>query len=612
MSQSGQAREDLNWLHAGVYNDPQGNKQQIYYAFESRPVKTVTYQTNPFRIVYAADNTGTMLGNRNVGQIKRNLITWDEHLQEDWGQYLRSDGGWQYGYTTRGRIQQRKTLLEKFNDADFDDPFPDGNQFLNIGPSINAIHAPGDDADNREEEQETPEARFPVRGPTYPNTQIPQDFTHIKVSAYREWKLSSLRVVKDFLNGKMAAKRGSNFPRYEDLQVDRVESAFYDLGWRVDRRAVWSANREVGHNLVRRAIDSQAWKNNPPLRYDLYKGEEVERLMNDLKRREDGISDEEDDESDGDNYGGGGGGGGAPGDGDESDEFSDGGDDDGNPLFVSDNRPRKRHGGKSKNAQKKGKAVSRKGKKDKKREKRKKGRGERARKKVKQAKKTNVDHILDDNSEADIDGAEPGPSREQRAVSEGFNQADNLHHGSNGTKRMPITIDDDSDMDVDYDQIQLEDLYDDMDENGPDDVDDEGGLGEADSNPPQNPATSFAGLLGLREMHLQHSNTPLIKPSSSHAESVRASPAPSLDQMPVPAEIGTPINSGPANLSKRSASETFNEPIDEVEPSSKRARSEEPKPPIKHEVPADIDIDLDADREPLHGTGINSDPFIIE
>lgn len=296
----------------------------------------MVYETSEHKIVYAADKMGTMLGNNDVGQIKRNLITWDHHLQQNWEQYLTPNGQWKYGDATRGRAAQRNTLLEKVKDTEFEDPFPDGNQFLNIGPPLNVIHPVDDytddedtDDDGKKHEGPSPRPQVPGQGLNIPGTRISQDFSHIKISAYKDWHTSSIRVVRDFLKGRMAEKLKSNFTGYEDLQVDRVESAFYHQGWRVDRRAVWLANREVRHGLVRRAIDAESWKDNPPMRYHLLKWEEVEQLMNDLKIKDD------DESSDDDNYGRHGRSGSGPGDGDVSHGFDEE-ESDRNSLFISD------------------------------------------------------------------------------------------------------------------------------------------------------------------------------------------------------------------------------------------------------------------------------------
>lgn len=167
---------------------------------------------------------------------------------------------------------------------------------------------------------------------------------------------------------------------FQILQIDRAESAFHELGWRIDRQAAEDASRDVRKGTLNSLINSPAWTDKPPKRVDKFKGKAIAKMMKNFLRRnvdsdsnsdsdiESSDSDEsEDDSSDDDNDDDDNGGGGAS---DNSGSGSDGG------LFVRNNErsswtrkgkgkatsktdPRERRAAKSLNTRKGTKSTSR-------------------------------------------------------------------------------------------------------------------------------------------------------------------------------------------------------------------------------------------------------------
>jgi hypothetical protein len=236
-----------------------------------------------------------------------------------------------------------------FHNLGFRDPYPEGRTVA-IGPSLNIIHSAGAYPVHNEGVDE-------LRGRCYSNSRIPFTSAHIKADAYKEVHQNPLQVIANFLNGHMVNRENARNQRgFEILQIDRAESAFLELGWRIDRQAATEASRDVRNGVVDALINSPAWVDNPPRRVDNYKGKAVAKMMRSFRRRNvDNDSDsEEEDDDDSQN---------------DSSHHSDSDDDDGaddsdgnaNPMFVNDNRPGLKEGkGKRKPSKKrKGKQPSR-------------------------------------------------------------------------------------------------------------------------------------------------------------------------------------------------------------------------------------------------------------
>lgn len=128
------------WLHAGLFKDPDGTTRNIWYAFQeyTRKIDGSTAE----KIVYAGNNKGAWLGNLDIGQIKRNLITFDEHHRGNWAHLLTDRGQWRYRQVHRGRRLQLQSLKDTFHNPGFRDLYSEG-RIGAIGPSFNAIHEAG-------------------------------------------------------------------------------------------------------------------------------------------------------------------------------------------------------------------------------------------------------------------------------------------------------------------------------------------------------------------------------------------------------------------------------------------------------------------------------------
>ena len=110
----------------------------------------------------------------------------------------------------------------------------------------------------------------------YPDTNIPFSVEKIKISAFKKSKHTAIKIISNFLTGNVPYYLSGHFQR--GLQLDEIESAFYNQGHRVDRAAINHAldiMKEPGHN----AFDSNVFVQNLPLRVDQYKGNEVEELI---------------------------------------------------------------------------------------------------------------------------------------------------------------------------------------------------------------------------------------------------------------------------------------------------------------------------------------------
>ncbi len=248
-------------------------------------------------ICYAKDKRGTMLGNYEVGLNKRFMITWDEHHQKKWRRFWTDKGTWIRGDAIKGRKFQRERLLETWLDPNFVDPFPNGTKNKALGAPTNVIHTVSDFSGAGLVLSNSSAQKAAV--PCYPGTKIPLSCSDIKSKAYKFHHPSAIKVIADFISGSMAG--GKDLKGFRESQADKVESAFFELGWRADRYAILGANKAMRDGNVGNALESQAWINAPPLQVDRFKGDEVKNLLegmvfSDEENEENG--DEVDEESD--------------------------------------------------------------------------------------------------------------------------------------------------------------------------------------------------------------------------------------------------------------------------------------------------------------------------
>jgi hypothetical protein len=222
----------------------------------------------------------------------------------------------------RGRYCQRKTLLETFLNPNFVDPFPEGLRKKAIGPSLNAIHNANDKIGPGPARPSSSRgiASSPLTpGECYPNTNIPLSTKDIKIGAFKKINQDAMQVIGNFLTGRLSYYAPNS--NHRTGQVERIESAFYEHGWRVDRVAVEQALEEM-QEPGSTAFDSAAFNQDMPIRVDMYKGEDVEKLMEKVGGKANNEGSNSEDESE-----------------DDSDDDSD---DDSNDLFVRQNMKRPR------------------------------------------------------------------------------------------------------------------------------------------------------------------------------------------------------------------------------------------------------------------------------
>jgi hypothetical protein len=196
---------------------------------------------------------------------------------------LNLKGTWTYGNAVKGRRLQRQTLLKTFLDPTFVDPCPDGRENKVTGPRLNVIHYINDKSGSAKgargrgvsgSANATP--AFTPPDQCYPSTNIPLSTEKIKIGAFRDINRDPVKLIGNFLTGNLTYYPTGHVQRKQ--QLDQIESAFYDQGWRVDRAAtdrVLDDMQQVGHS----AFETDAFVQNLPIRVDQYKGAEVEKLM---------------------------------------------------------------------------------------------------------------------------------------------------------------------------------------------------------------------------------------------------------------------------------------------------------------------------------------------
>lgn len=231
------------------------------------------------KIIYASNNRGKRFGNYDAGELKRDMITWDDHHLQKFSHLFTGYGTWQYGNKMKGKKLLRQTLLETYQDRRFHDPHPNGKEDRTIDPPLNAIFIEDDLSGPMPFAPGHPWERDLPQDKCYPHTNIPLSIDGIEGEA---WKAvhpqnpSAKQVVIDFLTGQMAK---GPFALHAETQAKRIESAFFELGWRVNRNALRQCNQDFKDNGITNAFGSYAWRRAPPLRVDNFKGEDIEHLM---------------------------------------------------------------------------------------------------------------------------------------------------------------------------------------------------------------------------------------------------------------------------------------------------------------------------------------------
>ncbi|KAI9052983.1 hypothetical protein LZ554_003254 [Drepanopeziza brunnea f. sp. 'monogermtubi'] len=289
----------LRWLHAGLYKDAKGATKDVWFAFRRNR------KTNIHSIAYASDWHGSPFGNRNGGRHKSDLITWDPHHAKKWEKFIAASGTWTLASIFRGRKLQRETLLATWLDPNSPNTYAHGrdhNRTLN--PPLNVIHTtddasgPGSAPSRAQADSARARRRNRDLAPEecYAETKIPLSAVDIRVGAFLAVDPSPRKVVATFLNGQLATNPRLRLRKEE--RNDAIESAFFELGWRISRPALERANDKVAAGKIDSIFHCRAWNKYPPLLVDKYKGDSLAEMMDEMREQamEYGGIEESDDE----------------------------------------------------------------------------------------------------------------------------------------------------------------------------------------------------------------------------------------------------------------------------------------------------------------------------
>ncbi|KAH6723100.1 hypothetical protein BKA61DRAFT_685419 [Leptodontidium sp. MPI-SDFR-AT-0119] len=274
-----QRRRDLRWLHAGLYKDAKGATKDVWYAFKQN-------RRGQYKIIYASDWEGTSFGNKDVGRRKSDLITWDKHHSDKWSQYITAAGTWEYKWATIGRAVQRRTLLKTWRNPNSPNIYAHGkDRNRTLGPPLNVIHTttntlPGGIAPVA---SKVPPVKDEDLDPAdcYPGSKIPFSTIRIAVGAYKNSDSDPHTVIANFLTSQLACQ--PRFKAHRTDHNDQIESAFYECGWRVNRRALERANNDMALGRIENAFQSKSWNLNPPLWVDRYKGDQLSLMLQQMR-----------------------------------------------------------------------------------------------------------------------------------------------------------------------------------------------------------------------------------------------------------------------------------------------------------------------------------------
>ncbi|KAG4442358.1 hypothetical protein IFR05_002136 [Cadophora sp. M221] len=265
------------WLHAGLFKDAKGVTKDIWYAFKLNKLER-------YQIIYASDWEGTSFGNKNVGRLKSDLITWDKHHSDKWSQYITAEGTCEYKGATIGRAVQRKTLLKTWLNRKSPNIHAHGkDKNRTLGPPLNVVHTT-DDTSIAPVASKVPR---PVKNADlnpadcYPGSKIPFSTFHIVVGAYKDCNSDPYTVIANYLTSQLAC--GPRFKAHRTQHSDQIESAFYDCGWRINRQALERANDDMALGKIENAFQSKSWNLNPPLWVDRYRGDQLNLLLQQMR-----------------------------------------------------------------------------------------------------------------------------------------------------------------------------------------------------------------------------------------------------------------------------------------------------------------------------------------
>jgi len=253
-------------------------KYDIFYSFikiECTPAKkkeSASKTTVPkpyYKIQYAADKFGAPLGRYDAGELKINEITWNDHFYQEWSNFLDDQGTWKSGKKMAGKRARKEFLLKCYHNKDFVDPYPNGKpQATGLHRRVNNIfpgdsQAPAFEANTRDRQAQEVANRVEDPELFLPGTKILVSSSGVKENAFSELDHDPTNVVAKFLKGYYSAV-GKHERDYKP--IDHIESAFFKIGYRINREATKAASRWVCGGFGRCVLDCKAWKKALPYR----------------------------------------------------------------------------------------------------------------------------------------------------------------------------------------------------------------------------------------------------------------------------------------------------------------------------------------------------------
>ena len=239
------------------------------------------------KIIYANDRDGTPFRNYGAGELKINMITWDEQHEQKWAHFLDANRTWLCGKKMEGKRVRRKTLLATYNDNGYVDPYPNGKTAgSGIRPPVNnmfpaATAKPAFEANPQEDDMEGMIIDEVEEDPELylPGTRILFSSDLIRQYVWRELYDDSKKVIRDFMLGKYSASG----PAKNGLQkaIHHVESAFYAVGYRINLEAAKLASRQAKNG--RCIWETKAWKEALPYRVSEFLDEDYRILLDQLR-----------------------------------------------------------------------------------------------------------------------------------------------------------------------------------------------------------------------------------------------------------------------------------------------------------------------------------------
>lgn len=212
------------------------------------------------------------------------MITWDEDHEKKWFRYLSPEGTWITGMALRGRKVQRQTLRDHWLDPHSRDRYPDGRAHdYPLAPSLNVVHSVDDKRGAAINYNAYVDSIRQKIGPgkCYPGSKIPVSIDGIQPNAWKEDCRPAIDIAMDFVTGLTAKRMG--YEKYRARINTRIESALFELGFRIDRVAMCEANQAMRTSELPSVFSLRCWNEKSLLRINTYIGDELEELIRPYK-----------------------------------------------------------------------------------------------------------------------------------------------------------------------------------------------------------------------------------------------------------------------------------------------------------------------------------------